>query len=58
MQQNFTQPGSQAEFKLLGPLFNIDSLGNINLADNPRTAEGNNNIVVILLVLFVFRDLL
>lgn len=58
MQQNFTQPGSLAKVKLLRLLLNIDSLGNIFLADNPRTAEENNNIVVILLVLFVSRDLL
>ena len=40
VQRHFTKPGSQAEVKLLGPLFDSDGLGNIISADDPETAEG------------------
>ncbi len=53
VQRHFTKPGSQAEVKLLGPLFDNDGLDDIISADDPKTAEGYNNIAVILLVLFV-----
>ncbi len=53
VQQYFSKPRSQADVKLLGPLFDNDGLGNIIFADNPKIIKGYNNIVVILLVLFV-----
>ncbi len=53
VQWHFTKSGSQAEFKLLGPLFDNDGLGDIISADDPKIAEGYNNIAVILLALFV-----
>ena len=56
MQQHFTNPGSPAEFKLLGPLFDSDALGDIISADDPGTVEGHNDIAVILLALFVPWD--
>ncbi len=56
VQRHFTKPGSSAEVKLLGPLFDSDGLDDIILADDPGTAEGYNDIAVILLALFVPWD--
>lgn len=53
MQQHWIKPGSQAEVKLLGLLFDNDGLGNIIFADNLRTVKGHNNITIVLLALFV-----
>ncbi|MCJ1349552.1 hypothetical protein MMC31_007793 [Peltigera leucophlebia] len=53
VQRYSTKTGSQADVKLIGPLFDNDGLSNIISADDPRTAEGHNDIVVILLALFV-----
>ncbi len=56
VQRHFTKSGSQAEVKLLGPLFDNDGVGKIIPVDGPETPEGLNNIAVILLVLFVPWD--
>ncbi len=56
VQQHFTKPGSQAEVKLLGPLFDNDGVSEIIPVDGPETPEGFNNIAVILLALFVPWD--
>ncbi len=56
IQRHFTKLGSPAEVKLLGPLFDSDDLDDIILADDPGTAEGHNDIAVILLVLFIPWD--
>ncbi len=53
IQRYFTKLGSQAGVKLLGPLFDNKGLGIIISADDSETAEGYNNIAVILLALFV-----
>lgn len=53
VQRHFTKPGSQAEVKLLGPLFDYDDVGEIITADRLETPEGLNNIAVIFLALFV-----
>ncbi|MCJ1342680.1 hypothetical protein MMC31_000867 [Peltigera leucophlebia] len=53
VQRHSTKPGSQADVKLIGPLFDSDGLSNIISADDPGTVEGHNDIVVILLALFV-----
>lgn len=56
VQRHFTKPGSQAEVKLLGQLFNSDGLGETMSIEGPETAEGLNDIAVILLALFVPWD--
>ncbi len=53
VQQHFTKPGSQAEVKLLRPLFDNDGGGKIIPVDGSETLEGLNNIAIILLTLFV-----
>lgn len=53
VQQYFIKRGSQAEFKLLGPLFDNNSVGKIIPADGPETPEGLNDIAIIFLALFV-----
>ncbi len=53
VQRYFTKPRSLAEFKLLGPLFDSNGLGDIILADDPKIAEGYKNIAIILLALFI-----
>ncbi len=56
VQRHVTKPGSPAEVKLLGLLFDSDSLDNIISIDDPGTVESHNNIAVILLALFVPLD--
>ncbi len=58
VQRYFAKPRSQAEVKLLGPLFDNDGLGNIVSVDNLETAVGYTNIPMILLALFVPWDYL
>ena len=53
IQQYFMKSGSQAEIKLLELLFDNDGLGNIIHIDDFKTIEGYNNIVTILLALFM-----
>ncbi len=56
LQRHFTKTMNPAEVKLLGPLFDSDSLDNIISADDSRTVEGHKDIAVILLALFVPWD--
>ncbi len=56
VQRHFTKPGSQAEVKLSGPLFDNDGHGDIISANDPETTEGYNNIAMILLALFMPWD--
>ena len=58
LQQHFMKSGSQAKVKLLGPWFGSDGLGNIISADDFGIAESHNDIVVILIALFVPWDCL
>ncbi len=58
VQRHFTKPRSQAEVKILGPLFDNDGIGEIIPVDRPETPEGLNDIAVILLTLFVPWDCL
>lgn len=53
VQQHFTKPGSQTEVKLLGILFDNDDVDKIIPPDGPEISESLNNILVILLTLFV-----
>ena len=45
VQQHFTKLESQAEFKLLKPLFDSNSFGNIISADNLRIAEATTKLL-------------
>ncbi len=56
VERHFTKPESPAKIKLLGPLFDSDNFDDIISVDDPRTVEGHNNIVIILLTLFVPWD--
>ncbi len=56
VQRYFIKLGSQAEVKLLGPLFDNDDLGDIISTDDFETAKGYNDIVMILLALLVPWD--
>lgn len=56
VQQHFMKSGSQAKVKLLRLLFGSDGLGNIISADDFGIAESHNDIVVILVALFVPWD--
>ncbi len=53
VQRHFTKPGSQAEVKLLGLLFDNEGVNKIIPVDGPETPKGLNDIAVIFLALFV-----